>query len=151
MDSRPRSIFAIATGPRSKWVVFLIWLVGIFVAAGPAQLPTKFMDAENNESTSFLPGDAESTKALTATENLQGGELAPAVIVFQRESGLTPQDFQKIREDVGKLTSERFPGVVPDGATAAAGGDSGGASEGPAPEGAEPPASGGQGALPEGC
>jgi RND superfamily putative drug exporter len=151
MDSRPRSIFAIATGPRSKWVVFLIWLVGIFIAAGPAQLPTKFMDAENNESTSFLPGDAESTKALTATEELQGGELAPAVIVYQRESGLTPEDRAKIREDVGKLTSERFPGVAPDGATAAAGGDSGSAGEGPASEGGEPPASGSQGALPEGC
>ena len=151
MDSRPRSIFAIATGRRSKWVVFLIWLVGILIAAGPADLPTKFMDAENNESTSFLPGDAESTKALTATEELQGGELAPAVIVYQRESGLTPADRAKIREDVGKLTSERFPGVAPDGATAAAGGDSGSAGEGPASEGGEPPASGSQAGLPEGC
>ena len=55
MNSR-RSIFTVATGRRSKWVVFLIWLVGIFIAVGPAQLPTKFADAENNESTSFLPG-----------------------------------------------------------------------------------------------
>src|SRR5829696_7121755 len=151
MDSRPRSIFTIATGPRSKWVVFLIWLAGIFIAAGPAELPTKFMDAENNESTSFLPGDAESTHALTATEELQGGELAPAVIVFQRESGLMPDDRAKISEDVQKLSSERFPGVVPDGATAAGGGDAGSATEGPASEGGEPPASGSQGALPEGC
>ncbi|HET8820924.1 MAG TPA: hypothetical protein VFM57_05210, partial [Thermoleophilaceae bacterium] len=146
MDSRPRSVFAIATGPRSKWVVFLIWLAGIFIAAGPADLPTKFMDAEDNESTSFLPGDAESTKALAATERLQGGELAPAVIVYQRESGLTQADRAKIGEDVRKLTAERFPGVAPDGATAAAGGEAGGASEGPAPEGGEPPASGSQGA-----
>ena len=100
MNSR-RSIFAIAAGRRSKWVVLLIWVIGIFIAAGPAQLPTKFADAENNESTSFLPGDAESTKALTATEELQGGELAPAVIVYERKSGLTPADFAKIREDVG--------------------------------------------------
>jgi len=126
MDSRPssspRSIFTVATGPRSKWVVFAIWLVGIFIAVGPAQLPTKFSDAENNESTSFLPGDAESTKALTATEDLQGGELAPAVIVYQRASGLTPADRAKIREDIGKLTEKRFPGVAADGAHAAAGG-----------------------------
>ena len=144
MNSR-RSIFTVATGRRSKWVVFLIWLVGIFIAAGPAKLPDKFADAENNESTSFLPGDAESTKALEATEDLQGGELAPAVIVYERESGLTPADFAKIREDVAKITNveddKRFPGVVPDGATAAAGGEAGGASEAPAPEGG----------LPEGC
>ena len=138
MNSR-RSIFTIATGRRSKWVVFLIWVIGIFIAAGPAQLPTKFADAENNESTSFLPGDAESTHALTATEDLQGGELAPAVIVYERKSGLTPADFAKIRQDVAKMTTKRFPGVIPDGATAAAGGKAGGASEGPAPEGGQAP------------
>jgi putative drug exporter of the RND superfamily len=126
MDSR-RSIFALAAGRRSKWVVFLVWVVAIFIAAGPAQLPTKFSDAENNESTSFLPGDAESTKALTATEDLQGGELAPAVIVYERRAGLTPADFAKIGEDVRRMTQKRFPGVVPDGATAAAGGEAGGA------------------------
>jgi RND superfamily putative drug exporter len=152
MDSGRRSIFAIAAGPRSKWVVFLIWVIGIFIAAGPAQLPTKFADAENNESTSFLPGDAESTKALTATEDLQGGELAPAVIVYERDSGLTPADFAKIPEDVARMTERRFPGVVPDGATAAAGGEAGGASEGPAPEAGQAPAGGGgQSGQPAGC
>ncbi len=150
MDS-PRSIFAIAAGPRAKWVVFLVWLVGIFIAVGPAQLPTKFSDAENNESTSYLPGDAESTKALTATEDLQGGELASAVIVYYRESGLTPADRAKIQDDVARLTKRRFPGVVADGATAAAGGDSGGAAQGATPEGGEPPAGGAQGGQPEGC
>jgi RND superfamily putative drug exporter len=151
MNSR-RSLFAAAAGPRSKWVVLLIWVIGIFIAAGPAQLPTKFADAENNESTSFLPGDAESTHALTATEDLQGGELAPAVIVYERKSGLTPADFAKIREDVARMTKKRFPGVVPDGATAAAGGEAGGASEGPAPEGGQAPTGGqGQSARPAGC
>jgi RND superfamily putative drug exporter len=121
MDS-PRSIFAIAAGPRAKWVVFLVWLVGIFIAVGPAQLPTKFTDAENNESTSYLPGDAESTKALTATKNLQGGELAPAVIVYYRESGLTAADGAKLQDDVKRMTERRFPGVIRDGAKAAGGG-----------------------------
>jgi putative drug exporter of the RND superfamily len=151
MNSR-RSIFTIATGRRSKWVVFLIWLIGIFIAVGPAQLPTKFADAENNESTSFLPGDAESTKTLTATEDLQGGELAPAAIVYERRSGLTPADFTKIREDVAKLTTKRFSGVIPDGATAAAGGEAGSASEGPATEGGQAPPDAGQASgQPEGC
>ena len=77
-------IFTLASGRRAKWVVFLVWLVGIFIAVGPLDLPTKFSDAEDNESTSYLPGDAESTKALTATKSLQGGELAPAVIVYRR-------------------------------------------------------------------
>ena len=144
-----RSIFARPAGPTAKWVVFAIWVVGIFIAAGPANLPGKFTDAEENESTSFLPGDAESTHALTAAEELQGGELAPAVIVYRRESGLTAADREKIVEDVQRLTERRFPGVVPDGATAAAGGEAGGAQEGPAGGGGEAP-EGGTG-QPEGC
>jgi putative drug exporter of the RND superfamily len=149
-DTERRSIFAVPAGSRAKWVVFAIWVVGIFIAAGPANLPGKFTDAEENESTSFLPGDAESTKALEAAEELQGGELAPAVIVYRRESGLTPADKAKILEDVRRLTERRFPGVVPDGATAAAGGESGGATEGPSGGAGQAPSGGGQ-AQTEGC
>ncbi len=122
MKPERRSVFALPAGRRAKWIVFLVWLVGIFIAAGPANLPGKFTDAENNESTSYLPGDAESTTALTATEDLQSGELAPAAILYRRESGLTAADRQKIVADVKRLTEERFPGVVKDGARAAAGG-----------------------------
>jgi RND superfamily putative drug exporter len=118
------SLFTFPAGRRAKWVVFALWFVGIFVAAGPANLPGKFEDAESNEATSYLPGDAESTKALKATESLQNGEIAPAVIVFRNESGLTAANRKTIVEDVEKMTAKRFPGVVPDGATAAAGGGS---------------------------
>jgi putative drug exporter of the RND superfamily len=116
------SLFTFPAGRRAKWVVFALWFLAIFIAAGPANLPGKFEDAESNEATSYLPGDAESTKALDATESLQKGEIAPAVIVFRNESGLTAADRRTIVEDVEKMASKRFPGVIPDGATAAAGG-----------------------------
>ena len=117
-----RSLFKLAAGRRAKWVVFAIWFVAIFVAAGPANLPGKFEDAESNEATSYLPGSAESTAALHATEELQDGEIAPAVIVFRRDSGLGKADFAAIEEAIGRMTSQRFPGVIADGATAASGG-----------------------------
>ena len=117
------SSFTFAAGRRAKWIVFAIWFVVIFIASGPANLPGKFEDAENNEATSYLPGSAESTHALHATESLQNGEIAPAVIVFRRESGLTAADRRTIDEDVGEMTAKRFPGVVADGATAAGGGE----------------------------
>ncbi len=116
------SFFTFPAGRRSKWVVFAVWFFAIFVAAGPAGLPEKFEEAENNEATSYLPGDAESTAALTATEELQNGEIAPAVVVFRRDSGLTPGDFKTIEETVAKMASKPFPGLIGDGATAAAGG-----------------------------
>jgi RND superfamily putative drug exporter len=118
-----RTLLTFAAGRRAKWVVFAVWFVAIFVAAGPANLPGKFEDAESNEATSYLPGDAESTAALKATESLQKGELAPAVIVFRRDSGLTVADREAIVADVGRMTAKRFPGVVADGVTAAAGGN----------------------------
>jgi putative drug exporter of the RND superfamily len=116
------SIFTFPAGRRAKWIVFAIWLLALFIAFN-ADLPGKFEDAENNEATSYLPGDAESTHALDATESLQKGELAPAVIVYRRESGLTAADRETIVEDVEQMTEKRFPGVVPDGATALGGGD----------------------------
>src|SRR5918992_1431674 len=123
MNSERRSIFAFPAGRRSKWVVLLVWLAAMFVAFG-ANLPGKFTDAEDNESTSFLPGDAESTKALAKAEALQGGELAPAVIVYRRAGGLTDADRRKIVEDVRRLTERRFPAPVAPGSTGAAGGRS---------------------------
>src|SRR6185312_4003279 len=108
-----------AAGRRAKWIVFAIWFACIFAAAGPANLPGKFEDAESNEATSYLPGSAESTAALKATKSLQGGELAPAVVVFRRESGLTAADRRTIVEDVARMTRKRFPGVLADGAAVA--------------------------------
>ena len=133
------SLFTFPAGRRSKWIVFAIWFAAIFIASG-ADLPGKFEDAESNEATSYLPGDAESTAALNATESLQKGEIAPAVIVFRRDSGLTAADQRTIVENVGKMTEKRFPGVVADGATAAAGGKQQSQAADAAPKG-----------LPSGC
>ena len=140
------SLFAAVASSRAKWTVFAIWIV-VIVGASGAGVPEKYQDVQENESTSFLPGDAESTKALTAAEDLQGGELAPAVIVYRRESGLTPADRQKISADVQRLTAERFPGVVPDGARAAGAGQNQ-SSEGPGGGGGTAP---GGTAQAEGC
>lgn len=142
------SLFTFAAGRRAKWIVFAVWFVVVFVAAGPANLPGKFEDAESNEATSYLPGSAESTAALNATESLQNGEIAPAVIVFRRESGLTAADYHTIVEDVKKMTRERFPGVVADGETAAAGGRPATEQAPAAPKGLPPACSGPTTAVP---
>jgi RND superfamily putative drug exporter len=95
-------------GRRSKWVVFAVWVVAVF-GMGAANLPGKFSDAEKNESTSFLPGDAESTKALAVTKQLEGGERAATVIVYRRDGGLTDADKARIKADTGRLNALDFP------------------------------------------
>src|SRR4051794_29332374 len=96
-----RSVLSFPAGRRAKWIVFGLWIVVIF-AITALQLPTKFADAEKNESTSFLPGDAESTKALDVTKRLQGAETAQTVIVFRRDGGLTPAD----RAYIGRVKAQ---------------------------------------------
>jgi RND superfamily putative drug exporter len=115
------SLFTFPAGRRAKWIVFALWFLAIFAALS-GKLPEKFEEAENNEATSYLPGDAEATKALAKTEELQKGEIVPTVIVFRRDSGLTAADFRTIEADVKKMTAEPYPGVIPDGETAASGG-----------------------------
>src|SRR3954451_8959896 len=92
------SIFAAVAGRRAKYLVLLVWLaiVGISLATN---LPGKFTDAEKNESSSYLPGDTESTKALQVTSKLAGGELVPLVIVYHRDGGLTSDDRGVIARD----------------------------------------------------
>ena len=64
---RMARILTIPAGKRAKWVVAATWLLVMF-GVFAFNLPGKYTDAEQNESTSFLPGDAESTKALEAVE-----------------------------------------------------------------------------------
>ncbi|WCB93141.1 Apo-petrobactin exporter [Baekduia alba] len=116
---------AFPAGRRAKWVVFGVWIV-VILGIGAANLPGKFSDAEKNEATSFLPGDAESTKALAVTKQLQGGEKAATVIVYRRPGGLTAADKATIAADTAKLDALTFAGtsrfsrpqLSPDGSTA---------------------------------
>ncbi len=89
-------------GRVAKFVVLAVCVLALF-ASGAANLPGKFSDAENNESTSFLPSDAESTDALVLSEELQGGEQAPIVIVYRREGGLSREDRNRIDADRAEL------------------------------------------------
>jgi putative drug exporter of the RND superfamily len=108
------SLFAVPAGRLAKWLVALGWLVVVVAIIG-GNLPGKFADAEKNESTSFLPGDAESTKALQVTERLQNGEKAATVIVYRRDGGLTAADRRAIGNDVAELNriTRRFDNSTP--------------------------------------
>jgi RND superfamily putative drug exporter len=85
-------------------VVVGLWLLAV-VAFGAAQLPTKFEEVQKNESTSFLPGEAESTKALTDAEEIRGEESVTIVAVYRNPDGLTAADKARIRADRRELNS----------------------------------------------
>lgn len=104
-------VLTLPSGRRAKWVFFAVWIV-VVLGISAANLPSRFSGAEKNESTSFLPGDAESTKALAIVKRLQGGEQAQTVIVFRRASGLTAADHRRIAVDRQRLNRLRFAGTT---------------------------------------
>jgi RND superfamily putative drug exporter len=106
------SLFAVVAGRKTKWLVALIWLLAV-VAAGATNLPGKFSDTERNESSSYLPGDVESTRALDVTKRLEGGELAPLVVVYHRDGGLTAADKRVIARDRKILNRKHLRATSP--------------------------------------
>ena len=76
-------LFTLPSGRTAKFVVAAVFLL---VSIPIAALSGKFESAQKNESSSFLPGNAESMKALDAIDQYPGGELAPAVIVYERRA-----------------------------------------------------------------
>src|SRR3954447_19741848 len=98
------NLFAVPAGRRAKWVVFFVTLI---VFTGFASQGGKFEQAQKNETSSFLPASAESVRALKQIERFPGGEEAPAVIVYERASGLTGADRQRVQATVRKLNADR--------------------------------------------
>jgi RND superfamily putative drug exporter len=91
-----RSAAGLITGRRTKYVVVLFWLVLVAIAA---PLAGKLTNVEKNEAKSWLPGGAESTQVLDAQQAFASPNTLPAVLVYERGSGLSAADQAKIAAD----------------------------------------------------
>jgi len=100
------SAVRLLTGRRTKFLVLVFWLVLVGLA-GP--LAGKLTGAEKNDSASWLPGSAESTKVLQIQESFQSPNALPAVLTYDRPSGLTQADRAKAAADAQALAG--FEGV----------------------------------------
>src|SRR3954465_11435326 len=92
-------------GRRAKFFVLLAAL--LVTAAIGGTFAGKFEKAQKNETSSFLPGDTESVKALDAVKRFPGGETAAAVTVVSKASKLTPEELGKIKAVVADLNRNR--------------------------------------------
>jgi RND superfamily putative drug exporter len=95
-------------GRRSKWLVVALWLVVLIVAA---PLAMKLTDAQDNDAASWLPGSAESTQVLEASEDFRPEQI-PAIVIYARDGGLTAQDRVEIAEDVRQLKQLSDHGIM---------------------------------------
>ncbi|WP_408619081.1 MMPL family transporter [Jiangella endophytica] len=95
--SSRRRLGPLVCGRRSKWIVLVFWLV-LLVVAFP--LSAKLTGAQDNDTASWLPGSAESTKVFEVQQDaFQTGEELPAIIVYERPDGITAADQQKAAAD----------------------------------------------------
>jgi len=83
-------------GRRAKWLVLAAWVV-LLAAAGP--LAGKLQHAEVNDPSIYLPAGAQSTQELHLQSQFVPARLNPAVVVYQRPSGITAADRAKAAAD----------------------------------------------------
>jgi RND superfamily putative drug exporter len=95
---------SIVAGRRGKWLVLALWIVLVFVFA---PIGSKLADKTTDDTESFLPSNAESTKVVRALDkDFKAGETSDGLIVYQRDGGLTAADKDKIRRDAFQVSSE---------------------------------------------
>src|SRR6478735_6605713 len=89
-----RQIAGKLTGRVTKWIVLVAWLIIVVVASGFA---AKLTDVQNNESSSWLPASAESTRALDKLNAFQDPNNLPTTVVYESDSGpLSKADLAQI-------------------------------------------------------
>jgi putative drug exporter of the RND superfamily len=103
-----RRIAEIPAGSWTKWVVVGFWVVVLGITF---PLSAKLTGAEKNAAKAWLPAGAESTKVVDLQSRFQPPNIFPAVVVYQRASGLTAADRAKAAADARSFAG--LPGVGP--------------------------------------
>lgn len=81
-----------------RWAVLAILLLGWLAVGGiGGPFQGKLAEVQTNDSSTFLPADAESTLAAQEQQRFSGTQPLPAVVVYERPGGLAPQDLGTIR------------------------------------------------------
>jgi RND superfamily putative drug exporter len=106
-----RQIAGKLTGPVTKWIV----LVGVLlIAGGLGSFAGKLIDVQNNETQSWLPESAESTKGFEKLTEFQDEYDVGTTVVYYRASGLTEADLAAIEEQATEIEgiSDNITGML---------------------------------------
>ncbi|MFJ4583534.1 MMPL family transporter [Streptomyces echinatus] len=98
-----RKLAALPSGRVGKWVVIALWVVVLVPAL---MLAGKLGDAEENDNSAWLPGNAESTAVVERAQKLMPADSVPAIVVYDRAGGVTDADLAKAQAD-----AEAFQGI----------------------------------------
>jgi putative drug exporter of the RND superfamily len=101
-SSTAHRIAALPCGRRTKYLVVVFWIV---VIALTGSLAGKLQGAEKNDASSYLPASADSTQELNLQAKFTSKNLNPAVVIYQRQSGITPADLRKAAADARQFAA----------------------------------------------
>src|SRR4051812_12185880 len=95
-----RQIAGKLTGRVTKWIVLVFWILAVGILGSFAG---KLTEVQNNEAASWLPGNAESTKALDKLEPFQDQNAIPTTVVYENEDGFSPADLATMKQQATEL------------------------------------------------
>ena len=85
----------------AKWVILVVSLVAV---GGLGSLGGKLTSVQENDVAAWLPGDAESTKALQKAQQFSDPDAVMAIVVYVRDGGITPADMSVVTDDAKKFS-----------------------------------------------
>ncbi|MGH9260184.1 MAG: MMPL family transporter [Acidimicrobiales bacterium] len=100
-----RRTAALPCGRWTKWFVLAFWIVVFAVAQ--MFFASKLNSAQQNDASSWLPHNAESTQVVDLAKKFTPSDVFPVLVVYERSGGqVTAADRAKVTADV-----QRFAGV----------------------------------------
>ncbi|MFL6250907.1 MAG: hypothetical protein ACJ75N_10340, partial [Actinomycetes bacterium] len=84
-------------------MVLAFW-IAVFAVAGP--MAGKLNSAQQNDSSAWLPHNAESTQVVELSKRFVPNDIFPALVVYERPDGaITPADQAKVAADVQRFAT----------------------------------------------
>ena len=110
-DLAPEVSPAPAKPRRLRWLLPAAALVAWLFIGGPlGQYAGLLSEVQENDNASFLPADAESTQVAELAGDFAADDLIPAVVVYEFDRAVTPEDLAEISADVAAIA--QIDGVV---------------------------------------
>src|SRR6195952_3468470 len=100
-----RAIAGKLTGRVTKWLVLLFWVGAVGILGSFAG---KLTDVQDNQASSWLPGNAESTRALDKMKPFQNPNAIPTTVVYEKKSGFTAGDFVAMKDQAAQLQDMKY-------------------------------------------
>ncbi|MFD0691181.1 MMPL family transporter [Actinomadura fibrosa] len=106
----PRKLAGLPAGRHAKWAILLLWVAIVLVAAPNA---SRLSGAVQDDSTAELPRGAQSTRVEELTARFPGGELAPGIVAYVRDTGVTAADRTRAEADRRALAAVAAGPIAP--------------------------------------